>query len=103
TLQFTRLADLGHAKDAPPARPQVFFVLSADKTLEINSPNDVTRLHEIQRREGNPDSAAHPSEVIRACEVQTPSQPGSPSPVSLRDSSVIRPSRCVPSGLIWNT
>ena len=54
--QFTRLADLGHAKDALPARPQVFFVLSPDKALEIHSPNDVTRLHEIQRREWNTDS-----------------------------------------------
>src|SRR5207247_10871637 len=45
--------------------------------------------------------AVQPCEVMRASEIHTPSQPESPSlPSSCGDcSSVIKASRCVPSGL----
>src|SRR6516162_1270942 len=46
--------------------------------------------------------AVQPSDVMRASEVQTPSHPGSKSPPVLRSpcSSTMRPSICVPKGLI---
>src|SRR5258707_1165375 len=54
-MQLPRLADLGCPKRSAPATPQVLFVFAANEPLEVHSPDDISRLHEIQRgkRYGN--------------------------------------------------
>src|SRR3984893_1667429 len=98
-VQLTSLADSGSAIDALPTGPEIFFVPAPNKALKINAPNHISRLHKIQRRKRNTDRCRPPVLVIRASEVQTPSQPESPSPFSAACSSVIKASRCMPSGL----
>src|SRR5437667_3721705 len=52
-VQFSGLANPGSTIDAPPARPKVFFVLPADESFEVDTPNHILRLHEVQRRKRN--------------------------------------------------
>src|SRR5215467_12577599 len=53
TVQFTGLTDPRRPKSPPPTGPEILFVLSTDKTFEVDSPNHTLRLHEIQSRERN--------------------------------------------------
>src|SRR6266568_1263068 len=54
-MQFSGLADPRSSVSAPPSRPEIFFVLSADEAFEIDGPNNVARLHEVQRGKRNGD------------------------------------------------
>lgn len=47
-VQLSSLADPRSAMNSPPARPDVFLILAANKALEVNPPNHVVRLHEIE-------------------------------------------------------
>src|ERR1019366_2222590 len=55
-VQFSGLADARCAIHPAPARPEIFLVLAADEALEIDTPDDVIRFHEIQRRKRNGNS-----------------------------------------------
>src|SRR6202521_6408921 len=59
-VQLTSLANSGSAIDALPTGPQILFVPAPYKTLEINAPNYVPRLHKIQRRKRNADGCSPP-------------------------------------------
>src|SRR5579859_5987252 len=52
--EFTGLRNLSDAKNSPVCCPQVFFVLAPDKAFEVETPNNILGLGEIQRGEGNP-------------------------------------------------
>src|SRR5437667_10162933 len=54
-MQFARLRDLRDAEHTPIARPEVFFVFAPDEALEVQTPDHVLGLREIQRGEGNPN------------------------------------------------
>src|SRR5260370_21551891 len=49
------MADPRGAIDAPPGRPQVFFILAADESLEVDPPDHIVRPHEVQSRKRNRD------------------------------------------------
>src|ERR1051326_5314542 len=51
--QFARLADFSRAECAPPSTPQVFFILAANETLEVDAPDHLLRAHEVQSGERN--------------------------------------------------
>ena len=53
SMQLAGLADSGSPEDAPPARPQILFILAPDETFEVDPPDDVLRLHEIQAGKRN--------------------------------------------------
>src|SRR5258708_11051579 len=57
-MQFASLSDSGSAIDALPTGPEILFVPAPDKTLEVNAPNHISRLHEIQRRKRNADGCS---------------------------------------------
>ena len=48
-MQFTRLTDLIGAERSTPGAPEVFLVLAANESLEVQPPNDVIGMHEIER------------------------------------------------------
>src|SRR5258708_11296497 len=54
-MQLPRLTDLVCPKRSAPAAPSVLFVFAPNEPLEVHSPDDILRLHEIQRgkRYGN--------------------------------------------------
>src|SRR5205823_13769861 len=51
-MQLSRLADARCAVGTSPARPHIFFVLATDKSFEVDSPDHISRLHEVERGEG---------------------------------------------------
>src|SRR5215469_557814 len=53
TVQFSGLTDPCRPKSPPPTGPEILFVLTTDKTFEVDTPDHVLRLHEIQSRERN--------------------------------------------------
>src|SRR6266699_1137039 len=55
SMQLAALTDFQDSKTAPPASPQILLILATDETFEVDSPNDIMRLHEIQRRKWNLD------------------------------------------------
>src|SRR5215472_11014419 len=55
STQLAGLADFEDPKTAPPPSPQILLILATDETLEVKPPNDIAGLHEIERREWNPD------------------------------------------------
>src|SRR5215472_12151511 len=52
-MQLSRLAYLCRAECSSPATPKVFFILAANESLKIDSPNHIFGTHEVQRRKGN--------------------------------------------------
>src|SRR5712691_9513909 len=58
--EFPSLRNLRNSERSPVGAPQVLFVFSANESLEIQSPDDVLRLREIQSREGNLHSCRPP-------------------------------------------
>src|SRR5260370_2922825 len=59
-VQLTSLTDSGSAIDALPPGPEILFVAAPDKALEVDAPNHISRLHEIQRRKRNTDCCSPP-------------------------------------------
>ena len=47
-MQFAGLAYLVRTKCSSPSAPHVLFVLASDEALEVDSPHNVVRPHEIQ-------------------------------------------------------
>src|SRR5215469_6990520 len=54
-MQFSGLAYACGAKHALPTRPEILFVLAPDEPFEVDPPDHVTRLHEVECGEGNAD------------------------------------------------
>ena len=52
-MQFTRLTDFIGTECSTPGAPEVFFVLSTNESLEVQPPNDIIGMHEIERRKRN--------------------------------------------------
>ena len=69
-VQLTSLANSGSAIDALPTGPEILFVPTPDKALEVNAPNYISRLHKIQRRKRNADSRSPP--VLRDASLRSP-------------------------------
>src|SRR5215472_9876676 len=55
SVQLAGLADFQDAETSPPRCPQILLILPANETLEIDSPNNVMGLHEIECRKRNSD------------------------------------------------
>ena len=49
-MQFSGLADFCDPEISSPRTPQIFLILAADETLEVDAPDHIARMHEIQRR-----------------------------------------------------
>src|SRR5438270_1804087 len=47
-VEFASAANSGCPKSSSPTRPEVLLVFSANKSLEVDTPDDILRLHEIQ-------------------------------------------------------
>ena len=54
-VEFAGFTDLAHPEYPAPAAPQILLVLAPDESFEIDSPNHILRLHEIQRGKRNGD------------------------------------------------
>src|SRR5260370_24766685 len=54
-MQLACPADPPRTIDAPPRRPQIFFIFAADEALEVDSPDYIVRLHEVQSGKRNRD------------------------------------------------
>src|SRR5216683_6838038 len=48
SLQLASMTDPRGTIDAPPGRPEIFFIFAPDKTFKVDAPSDIARLHEIQ-------------------------------------------------------
>src|ERR1700756_3597852 len=65
-VQFSGLAYFCRAEGSPPAAPKVFFVLAANESLKVDSPNHVSGTHEVQCRKRNFDRC-RPSICADSC------------------------------------
>src|ERR1041385_5837921 len=54
-MQLPGLADPSYSIDSPPSRPEVLLILATDEAFEVDAPDNVARLHEIQGGEWNRD------------------------------------------------
>src|SRR5258708_29472422 len=57
TEQLSGLAYSGGTKNPPPDSPEILFVLASYKTFEVDTPNDIPRLHEIESVKRNSNSS----------------------------------------------